>query len=141
MIAYQVSCPQLTVPIEAGRLLSVPSRFGPLHSRAWRAISQKSRGLQRKYLMVKNRKDSPENGSQTCSNMLAVFRREAHANFESLERNRVSNVSFTVASVGEVVILAIMVGILKGVHSDASTENNTKAFSILIAFAGGVWCE
>lgn len=91
--------------------------------------------------MVKNRKDSPENGSQTCSNMLAVFRREAHANFESLERNRVSNVSFTVASVGEVVILAIMVGILKGVHSDASTENNTKAFSILIAFAGGVWCE
>ena len=91
--------------------------------------------------MVKNRKGSPENGSQTCSIMLAVFRREAHANFESLERNRVSNVSFTVASVGEVVILAIMVGILKGVHSDASTENNTKAFSILIAFAGGVWCE
>lgn len=34
-----------------------------------------------------------------------------------------------------------MVGILKGLHSDASTETNTKAFSVLIAFAGGVWRE
>lgn len=34
-----------------------------------------------------------------------------------------------------------MVGILKGIKSDASTENNTKAFSVLIAFAGGVWCK
>ncbi|KAJ8072859.1 hypothetical protein PM082_016418 [Marasmius tenuissimus] len=32
-----------------------------------------------------------------------------------------------------------MVGILKGMKSDASTENNTKAFSVLIAFSGGVW--
>ena len=72
---------------------------------------------------------------------MSAPRLEEHANFESLERNRVSNLSFTVSSVGEVAILAIMVGILKGVHSDASTENNTKAFSILIAFAGGVWRE
>ncbi|OSC99856.1 MFS general substrate transporter [Trametes coccinea BRFM310] len=62
-----------------------------------------------------------------------------HADYESLERNRISNVSFAVCSAGEIVILAIMVGILKGLHSDASTENNTKAFSALIAFSGGVW--
>ena len=36
-------------------------------------------------------------------------------------------------------VLAIMVGILKALHSDESTENNTKAFSVLIAFSGGVW--
>jgi MFS-type transporter involved in bile tolerance (Atg22 family) len=47
--------------------------------------------------------------------------------------------SFTICSLGEIVVLAIMVGILKGVKSDASTENNTKAFSILIAFSGAVW--
>jgi len=64
---------------------------------------------------------------------------EDHANFESLNRNRISNVSFAVASVGELVILAVMVGILKGLKSDASTENNTKAFSVLIAFSGAVW--
>lgn len=48
--------------------------------------------------------------------------------------------SFAICSAGEIVILAIMVGILKGLKSDESVENNTKAFSVLIAFAGGVWC-
>jgi len=47
--------------------------------------------------------------------------------------------SFTICSAGEIIILAVMVGILKGLHSDDSTENNTKAFSVLIAFSGGVW--
>jgi len=32
-----------------------------------------------------------------------------------------------------------MVGILKALKSDASVANNTKAFSVLIAFSGGVW--
>ncbi|KDQ56981.1 hypothetical protein JAAARDRAFT_687958 [Jaapia argillacea MUCL 33604] len=64
---------------------------------------------------------------------------EDHANFESLQRNRISNVSFAVSSAGEILILAVMVGILKGLKSDASTENNTKAFSVLIAFSGAVW--
>ncbi|KIJ67024.1 hypothetical protein HYDPIDRAFT_109018 [Hydnomerulius pinastri MD-312] len=62
-----------------------------------------------------------------------------HAAFESLSRNRVSNISFTVSSVGEVFILAIMVGILEGLKAGDSTENNTKAFSVLIAFSGAVW--
>ncbi|EEB95854.1 hypothetical protein MPER_05112, partial [Moniliophthora perniciosa FA553] len=62
---------------------------------------------------------------------------ESHAQFTSLSRNRISNISFTVCSVGEIGILAVMVGILKGLRSDESTENNTKAFSVLIAFAGG----
>ena len=65
---------------------------------------------------------------------------EEHAQFESLQRNRISNVSFAICSAGEIIILAVMVGILKGLKSDASTENNTKAFSVLIAFSGGVWC-
>ncbi|KAG6824155.1 hypothetical protein H0H92_007831, partial [Tricholoma furcatifolium] len=62
-----------------------------------------------------------------------------HEKLESLSRNRISNISFTVCSVGEVVILAVMVGILKGIKSDESTDNNTKAFSVLIAFSGAVW--
>ncbi|KAJ4477343.1 MFS general substrate transporter [Lentinula aciculospora] len=64
---------------------------------------------------------------------------ETHAKFTSISRNRVSNISFTIQSVGEVLILALMVGILKGLKSDTSTEANTKAFSVLIAFSGGVW--
>jgi hypothetical protein len=71
----------------------------------------------------------------TCY-VIVQCRREDHTSFHSLARNRVSNLSFTVSSAGEIVILAVMVGILKAVKS----ENNTKAFSILIAFSGGVWC-
>ena len=58
-----------------------------------------------------------------------------------MSRNRISNISFAVSSAGEIVILAIIVGILKALKSDQSTENNTRAFSILIAFSGGVWCK
>lgn len=64
---------------------------------------------------------------------------EEHTKFESLSRNRVSNISFAVSSVGEVFILVIMVGILEAMKVGDSTENNTKAFSVLIAFSGAVW--
>ncbi|KAJ7227453.1 MFS general substrate transporter [Mycena pura] len=64
---------------------------------------------------------------------------EEHTIFTSLSRNRISNMSFTICSLGEIIVLVIMVGILKGVRSSDSTENNTKAFSILIAFSGAVW--
>lgn len=66
---------------------------------------------------------------------------DEHATFESLSRNRVSNISFTVSSVGEIFILVIMVGILEGMKAGESTENNTKAFSALIAFSGAIWCK
>ncbi|KIM84203.1 hypothetical protein PILCRDRAFT_6481 [Piloderma croceum F 1598] len=64
---------------------------------------------------------------------------DAHADFESMMRNRISNISFAVCSAGEIIVLAIMIGILKGLKSGDSTENNTKAFSVIIAFSGGVW--
>jgi hypothetical protein len=32
-----------------------------------------------------------------------------------------------------------MVGIVKALHAEDSAENNTKAFSVLTAFSGGVW--
>lgn len=68
-----------------------------------------------------------------------MYSPEEHAKFESLARNRIANIAFAVCSSGEVIILVIMVGILKAVKSDQSTENNTRAFSILLAFAGGMW--
>lgn len=66
---------------------------------------------------------------------------ETHSRFVSLQRNRISNISFTVCSAGEILVLAVMVGILKALKSDDSTENNTHAFSVIIAFTGGVWCK
>lgn len=58
-----------------------------------------------------------------------------------LTRNRLSNVSFFVCSAGELVVLAILAGILIGVHSDRDTESNTKALSIVCAYSAAVWGE
>lgn len=63
-----------------------------------------------------------------------------HSRFESLARNRVSNISLAVCCAGELVILSIMVGITKALKSDASAENNTMVLSAVIAFSGGMWC-
>ncbi|KAL9468576.1 hypothetical protein ACSS6W_010270 [Trichoderma asperelloides] len=58
---------------------------------------------------------------------------------DEMERSRLSNVSFYIQSVGEVVILAVIVGIMFGVKVDDSTENNNWGLSVLIAFATAVW--
>lgn len=58
---------------------------------------------------------------------------------DEMERSRLSNVSFYIQSVGEVVILAIIVGIMFGVRVDDSVENNNWGLSVLIAFATAVW--
>jgi Vacuole effluxer Atg22 like len=69
---------------------------------------------------------------------MAWGRLNEHAQLESMARNRISNVSLVVSSAGEVVILLIMICILKATKSDANVENNTRAFSVLIAFSGGM---
>ncbi|KAM0461977.1 hypothetical protein ACHAPV_002525 [Trichoderma viride] len=58
---------------------------------------------------------------------------------DEMERSRLSNVSFYIQSVGEVVILAIIVGIMFGLKVDDSAENNNWGLSVLIAFATAVW--
>jgi hypothetical protein len=85
----------------------------------------------------------PSVPSRICSVRIVTFQYslDKHFRFESLERNRVSNLSLAVGSAGEVLVLAIMIGILKAVKSDMSSENNTKAFSVLLAFSGGVGCS
>ncbi|KDN49206.1 hypothetical protein K437DRAFT_245262 [Tilletiaria anomala UBC 951] len=58
---------------------------------------------------------------------------------DQLMRNRISNISFAVSSLGELVLLAIIQGILIGIRADADQESNTRALSIIIAFSGGAW--
>ncbi|KAI6042904.1 MFS general substrate transporter [Pisolithus marmoratus] len=84
-------------------------------------------------------RDLPEVQGSVQEVQLGYKTPQDHSRFESLSRNRVSNVSFAVSSLGEIVILAIMVGILEAMKIGDSSENNTKAFSVLIAFSGGVW--
>lgn len=64
---------------------------------------------------------------------------EAHSTLDVMERNRISNVAFFVCSAGELVVLAVIQGMLVGVDANKDTETNTKALTYVIAFASGVW--
>lgn len=58
---------------------------------------------------------------------------------DTLQRSRLSNMAFYIQSCGEIVILAVIVGILFGVHVKDSEANNNFGLSVLVAFATGVW--
>ncbi|KJY00878.1 autophagy protein Atg22 [Zymoseptoria brevis] len=65
--------------------------------------------------------------------------RKEYDHADSMKRNELSNMAFYVQSVGEVVILAVIVGVLFGVDVNRSVERNNYGLSVLIAFATGVW--
>lgn len=58
---------------------------------------------------------------------------------DEMERSRLSNVGLYVQSIGEIIILAIIVGIMYAAHVRRSTEDNNWGLSVLIAFATGAW--
>ena len=58
---------------------------------------------------------------------------------DTLQRSRLSNMAFYIQSVGEIFILAVIVGVLFGVNVNASQANNNYGLSVLISFATGVW--
>lgn len=59
--------------------------------------------------------------------------------FDMMKRNELSNVAFWAQSVGEILILAVIVGIMFSLNVNASESNNNWGLSVLIAFSGGVW--
>ncbi|MCJ1484878.1 hypothetical protein MMC06_005051 [Schaereria dolodes] len=58
---------------------------------------------------------------------------------DTMQRSRLSNMAFYIQSLGEIIILAVIVGVLFGVNVNASQANNNWGLSVLIAFATGVW--
>ncbi|OCT53079.1 putative autophagy protein (Atg22) [Cladophialophora carrionii] len=65
--------------------------------------------------------------------------REDYDFADMMERNRIYNVAFIMQSAGEIVILAVLVGILFALHVRDSAANNLWGLSVLIAYATGVW--
>ncbi|KAI9688684.1 MAG: hypothetical protein M1822_001041 [Bathelium mastoideum] len=65
--------------------------------------------------------------------------REEYDFADSMKRSELSNMAFYIQSVGEVIILATIVGVMFGVNVNASTANNNWGLSVLIAYASGVW--
>ena len=65
--------------------------------------------------------------------------REEYDFEDMMQRNRLSNVSFIMQSAVEIVILAILVGILKSLDVNASDANNLWGLSVTIAYATAIW--
>jgi len=58
---------------------------------------------------------------------------------DMMQRSRLANMAFYIQSLGEIVILAVIVGVMYAVDVNASVEANNWGLSVLIAFATGVW--
>lgn len=58
---------------------------------------------------------------------------------DTMMRSRLSNIAFYIQSVAELVILAIIIGVMFGLNVNGSEANNNWGLSVLIAFATGVW--
>ncbi|GAB7363036.1 hypothetical protein MBLNU230_g3329t1 [Neophaeotheca triangularis] len=65
--------------------------------------------------------------------------RTEYDHVDSMKRNEIANTAFYVQSCGELVILAVIVGIMFGIDVNASTANNNWGLSVLITFATSCW--
>lgn len=65
--------------------------------------------------------------------------REEYDFADMMARNKISNVAFILQSAGEIIILAILVGILFALNVNASQANNLWGLSVLIAYASTWW--
>ncbi|KAK0552298.1 hypothetical protein OC845_001778 [Tilletia horrida] len=64
---------------------------------------------------------------------------DEHGKLESLHRNRVVNISFGVQAAGEIVILAIIQGMLVGLRANDNDRRNTIGLSACAGFGGATW--
>ena len=65
--------------------------------------------------------------------------REEYDFADMMARNKISNLAFIFQSAGEIIILAILVGILFALNVNASQANNLWGLSVLIAYCTGWW--
>ncbi|SOV08864.1 related to AUT4 - breakdown of autophagic vesicles inside the vacuole [Ustilago sp. UG-2017a] len=64
---------------------------------------------------------------------------DKYSMLETMAMNRISNIAFTVCSVGELVALGVIQAMLVAIHADRDQVSNTKALSYVVAFSAGVW--
>lgn len=104
-------------------------------------------GLARDLPEVKASEESLSRGETRSARLLpgitfnevdTSFSQKAHDTLDMLTRNRLANISFFVCSVGELVVLAILAGILEGIIT-SDPDSNTRALSIVCAYSAGVW--
>ncbi|KAI9934765.1 hypothetical protein ASPWEDRAFT_653753 [Aspergillus wentii DTO 134E9] len=86
--------------------------------------------------LARNTIEMKENADAYASGIIS---RDEYDYADTMKRSQLANIAFYIQSVGEIFILAIIVGIMFGLRVDASEANNNWGLSVLIAFATGVW--
>ncbi|GMK57443.1 hypothetical protein CspeluHIS016_0402770 [Cutaneotrichosporon spelunceum] len=83
-------------------------------------------------------RDRPE--MQQCEQMLAsgMISKAEYEQRDIMTRNTLAHVSFALCSVGELVVLAVLCAIILAI-AQGDAESNTRALSIVCAYAAGVW--
>ena len=71
--------------------------------------------------------------------MAGTITRDEYDRADTMKRSQLANVAFYIQSLGEIVILAVIVGIMFALDVNASEANNNWGLSVLIAFVSGVW--
>lgn len=84
-------------------------------------------------------RNTPEMRDQAEAYTSGHITRDQYDFQDMMQRNRISNVAFFVQSAGEMLILAVIVGIMWALKVNDSVANNNWGLSVLIAFATGVW--
>ncbi|KEF53743.1 uncharacterized protein A1O9_10144 [Exophiala aquamarina CBS 119918] len=84
-------------------------------------------------------RNTPEMRAQAQKYENREITRDDYDFADMMQRNRIYNMAFVFQSAGEIIILAILVGILFALDVNASAANNLWGLSVLIAYATGVW--
>ncbi|KAL3442770.1 autophagy-related protein 22-like protein [Aspergillus insuetus] len=86
--------------------------------------------------LARNTRDMREKADEY---MRGTLSRDDYDFADTMKRSQLANTAFYIQSLAEIIILAVIVGIMFGVGINASTAKNNWGLSILIAFASGVW--
>ncbi|OJZ91788.1 hypothetical protein ASPFODRAFT_201643 [Aspergillus luchuensis CBS 106.47] len=86
--------------------------------------------------LARNTKEMKDVAEQYVAGSIS---RDEYDHVDTMKRSQLANIAFYVQSVGELFVLAVIVGIMFALNVDASESNNNWGLSVLIAFASGVW--
>ncbi|RYP33060.1 hypothetical protein DL767_004910 [Monosporascus sp. MG133] len=84
-------------------------------------------------------RNTPEMKEKADAYVAGTITRDEYDYADSLKRSRVVNVAFVIQSFAEVIVLAIMIGVMFGLKVRESQANNDLGLSAIIAFATAIW--
>ncbi|KAI0403562.1 putative autophagy protein [Xylaria palmicola] len=84
-------------------------------------------------------RNTPEMEEKADAYVAGTITRDEYDYADSLTRSRLVNVAYVIQSFAEIVILAIMIGMMFGLRVRESEANNDLGLSAIIAFGTAIW--